>query len=229
MWDDYLPIYFLGCFIAFIIVLIVVVVPLLVMSARTLNRIENRLRKLETERKDGEHDTLNPVFSALQVRLARQRFTDAYRGRLRLEQLLDESPAWLSRAQGSAPSEELSQQMRKVCEALVESECAWKEYVFMIDGNVRVAHRGEQGRQIVTEWEALLESTRGVPVRNFVAPNVGKLERVDAWLNNWIARLMEPARTVVSDVMSGGNTKLLEDELFREVWEDREEWRRPFQ
>lgn len=88
----------------------------------------------------------------------------------------------------------------------------------MVGGNVRVAHRGEQGRQIITEWETLLKSTRGVAARDFVAPNAVKLQRVETWLNNWVARLRQSP--------TDGKTKLLDDELFRDVWEDREHWRR---
>lgn len=203
------------------LVVIVVIVPLLVLSLSMLNRIDNRLQRFEAQPEHGEHDALSPVFSTVQVRLARSRFANAYRGQLRLEQALYESPQWRARSSGTAPSPELAQQMRQVCEALVEAECAWKEYAFMVDGNVRVAHRGEQGRQIITEWETLLKSTRGIAARDFVAPNAVKLKRVDTWLNNWMNRLSEPT--------TEGRTKLLDDELFRDVWEDREQWRRSVQ
>jgi hypothetical protein len=203
-----------------LLVVIVVVVPLLALSLRKLSSIDNRLQRLEVQPEHGEHDSLAPVFSTLQVRRARSRFAAAYRGQLELQETLYESSQWIAREgkkSKTAPSPELLKQMRQICEALVEAECAWKEYVFMVDGNVRAAHQGEPGRKIVSEWETLLKSSRGEASRDVPTPNFVKLHRVEEWLNNWVARMSQPT--------TGGKTELLDDELFRDIWEDRAQWR----
>ena len=138
-----------------------------------------------------------------------------------------ESEAWLSRQDGAELSLGLGKDMREVCEALVEAECSWKEYAFMISGNVLVASRGESGRRIVEGWNTLLKETRGIASIDFVAPNQAKLQRVNEVFENWRARLCGQTVNIRPDGQSG--TQRIGDELFQDVWEDREEWRAPYQ
>jgi hypothetical protein len=182
-----------------------------------LSSIDARLQRLETPPAAAEHDALTPVFSAQHVQRSRVRFDEAFALRNQLEQKLYESPTWKARSDNAAPSPEVHEEMRRVCEAIVESECAWREYEFMVVGNLRVAHRGHQGDHVVREWEALLKSTRGLARRATVSPNREKLERVETWLAGWTARLSgaEVATSVTP-----------ENVLFLEVWEDKEQWRK---
>jgi hypothetical protein len=195
-----------------LIVTALLIVPALLLSTRALNRIDKRLCTLEARLEGHEHNTLTPVFSSLQVRQARSRFTEAYTHRIQTEKTLYGAPAWLGRSERTEPSAELCSELRRVCEALVEAECAWQEYAFMIHGNLRVANQGEQGSKVVSEWEALLDLTRGIAVRDSACPNRSKLQRVETLLNNWIARLG----------LQGTDVEPVRDEFFRDVWEDRE-------
>jgi hypothetical protein len=182
---------------------------------RALCSIDVQLRSPAAPAVSTEHDTLSPVFNPHQVQQARIRSCEAYVDRQRLEHELLKSPMMTGRAGNAAPSPELLEQMRKVCEALVESECAWKEYAFMIEGNIRVALRGERGAQVVQEFKSLCESTRGSANPYHVGPNRDKLARVEAWIAQWSATLAKAEPT----------TRLSHrDVLFREVWEDGAQW-----
>ena len=211
-------------FMATVVTLVIVLT--LFISVLALRRIERRLGETEKSPDGSVHDALHPVFSARHLRLARQRFEYHYKTQLRLEKQLHESEAWLSRQERAELSPGLCKDMRQVCEALVEAECSWKEYVFMISGNVSVANQSESGRSIVEGWNTLLKETRGVASKDFVAPNRVKLQRVDEWFENWRARLGNQTANIGSDGQPG--IQLIGDELFQDVWEDREEWRAPY-
>ena len=156
-----------------------------------LSRIETRLRHLARQLDQGDsssvHDTSHPVFSIRQLRRARQRFEDEHRNQLRLEAELYGSDDWPEHA--SMPSPRLRERLRTVCEAIVQSECAWREYVFMVEGNLSVANGGESRARILEGLRTELKETRGTPVVMTVTPNAAKVRRVDELLANWAARL----------------------------------------
>lgn len=210
------------------ILLLLLIILILFFVLRTLNRIAVKLSQHEKPADDAIHDTLHPVFSARQLRLARQCFEDRHKTLFQLEKQLYGSEAWLNHHKSSDLSLGLRQQLRQVCEALVEVECSWKEYAFMISGNVAVANRGESGRSVIEAFGTLLEETRGIAAENFVAPNHMKLQRVNAWLEDWVVRLGSSPVKVGPDEHINVGIKPIRNELFQEVWEDREEWRTPF-
>jgi len=203
-----------------------VIVVTLFMSVRALRRIEVRLAEIAKPADDSAHDALHPVFSAREIRLARHRFEHHYTTQLRLEKQLYESEPWLTRQEQTELSPHLCKDMRDICEQLVEAESAWKEYAFMVFGNVSAANESESGRSIIERWNNLLKETRGVAARDFVAPNREKLQRVDKWFENWRARLSNQVCTIKPG--EPPNIQPIDDDLFQDVWEEREEWRAPY-
>src|SRR5207249_1562230 len=149
-----------------------------------------------------------------------------YTTQLRLEKQLYESEPWLTRQEQTELSPHLCKDMRDICEQLVDAESAWKEYAFMVFGNVSAANESESGRSIIERWNNLLKETRGVAARDFVAPNREKLQRVDKWFENWRARLSHQVCTIKPG--EPPNIQPIDDDLFQDVWEEREEWRAPY-
>ena len=83
---------------------------------------------------DSIHDAAHPVFSIRQLCRARQRFEVEHKTQLSLEAELYDSDDWHARTKPSGTlSSQLHERLRTVCEALVQSECAWKEYVYMVE------------------------------------------------------------------------------------------------
>ncbi len=197
---------------------------------RQLTKIENRLGAIATKETvdDSLHDTLHPVFSVQHLRKARQRFEESYREQLRLEKGLYESSEWAQKVRNKSPavlSEQLQEHMRRVCEAVVEAECNWKEYAFMIDGNVSVADRGSSGEHVVEAFHKLLKETRGMASADVIAPNRVKLERVNAWFEDWTTRLVQPRSSSTAEARARIKEPTpVADRLFKEAWEDRNEW-----
>src|SRR5438552_7177983 len=132
-------------------------VVLLFMNVKALSRIETQLAEIAKPSDDSAHDALHPVFSTRQVRLARQRFENHYTTQLRLEKQLYDSEAWLKREERTELSPNLCKDMRHICEKIVEAESSWKEYVFMVSGNVSVSNVTESGRSIIERWSNLLK------------------------------------------------------------------------
>ena len=129
------------------IVMTFVIVPTLLVGLKVVHGIERRLREFEIYSDDSVHDTLHPVFSARQLRFARQRFVTHYKTSRILQHGWQEGQEWLSIKKPAVemPSD-LEKNMREICEAIVEAECSWKEYEFMISGNLAVANRGASAR-----------------------------------------------------------------------------------
>lgn len=209
-----------------IILFALAIVPPLFICVQVLRRIDWRLEEAAKYSDGSVHDALHPVFSARQLRLARQRFEDNYKARLQLEKQLRENETLLSHQKGTGLSPELGKYMRNVCEAVVETECSWKEYAFMVSGNVLVANRSESGRSIVEGWNKLLKKTRGIASIDYVAPNQVKLEQVNEVFENWRARLCDQA--VMTHPDGQQDIQRIDDELFQDVWEDRKEWQAPY-
>ena len=138
---------------------------------------------------DSIHDATHPAFSVLQLRRARQRFEIEYRNQLRLEAELYGSNEWHSRSERSALSSQVRERLRTVCEALVQCECAWKEYEWMVEGNRSVATGSESRTTVLQSFRDLLPHTRGTPVAMTAVPNSEKVRRVEEILANWAGRL----------------------------------------
>ena len=99
----------------------------------------------------------------------------------RIYTIVGESNAKLSSALCSA--------IRKAFEELIEAECHWREYEFMIAGNVSVANQQDAGHTIVERWKALLKETRGSAAELDSAPNRRKWQRAQEFSDEWRARL----------------------------------------
>jgi thiamine biosynthesis lipoprotein ApbE len=100
--------------------------------------------------------------------------------------------------------------MRQVCEAIVQAQCSWKEYEFMIGGNVEVGNRGEAGRRVVEAFGTVLKETR-----DFTITVNGMDPRVQALFENWVAGCEQP---------EAGVQPLAQEQLFQEAWEDQAKW-----
>lgn len=179
---------------ALLTIALLVIIAALLVIARQLNRMGRRLSNIEqkVDRSDASsvHDTVHAAFSVGQLRRARFRFETEHRRQLTLETQLYGSADWQGRKeQAGSLSPSLRDSLRTICEAVVQSECAWKEYVFMVEGNLSVANGRESRAGIVQQFRDVLGQTRGTPVVMTVAPNATKVKRVDAMLENWVARL----------------------------------------
>ena len=166
----------------------------LIVIARRLTRMDGRLSGIESmlvaSDASSVHNATHPAFSLAQLRRARVQFETEHRRQLNLESELYENADWQARkteAGGVSPA--LREQLRTVCEAVVQSECAWKEYVFMVEGNLSVTSGRASRADVVRGFSDVLGQTRGTPVALTVAPNAAKVRRVDAILDNWVARL----------------------------------------
>src|SRR5436190_5858118 len=182
----------------------------LFLVANVLTRIEDRIGQLAgTDVPESVHDTLHPVFSVRQLRQTRMRFAHHYKEWARRERALYASQLWITRRERSEPSDDLRAKLREICEALVEAECAWREYAYMVAGNVAAALRGEPPQRVVAGFTALLRETRGSAGATSAVPNALKLQRVKLWQENWVARLR-------GDLGQG-----IAEFFFRDVWEER--------
>jgi hypothetical protein len=173
---------------------------LILLVAAGLFAVVWQLRKLNSQMRaianqignrdaDSVHDVTHPVFSVQQLRRTRQRFEIEYRTRLQLETELYDTSDWRSRSKSADVSLQLLERLRAICEASVQCECAWKEYVWMVEGNLSVAADRESRTAILQGFRDLLARTRGTPVVMTFAPNSEKVRRVEEILTNWTARL----------------------------------------
>lgn len=163
--------------------LLPVVVQLRKLSAQ-LQAIANHVGN----RDDSVHDVTHPVFSVRQLLRVRQGFATEYRRQLQRETELYESTDWRSRRESAGVSSQLRERLQAVCEAVVQCECTWKKYVWMVEGNLAVAAGRESRTAIVQGFHNLLARTSG-SAQLTVTPNAEKVRRVEAILTNWIARL----------------------------------------
>ncbi|MEO7622004.1 MAG: hypothetical protein ABIS30_02965 [Gallionella sp.] len=174
-------------------VLTLLIAAALLAAVWQLRQINVQLRSIANQSgsrdADSIHDATHPAFSVQQLRRARQRFEIEYRNQLRLEAELYESAEWHSRSERSALSSQVRERLRAVCEALVQCECAWKEYEWMVEGNISVAVGSESRTTVLQSFRDLLLHTRGTPVAMTVAPNSEKVRRVEEILANWAGRL----------------------------------------
>ncbi len=165
-----------------------------VVITRSLKLMDRRLSGIERTVVAGDvssvHDTTHPAFSLGQLLRARVKFETEHRRQLNLESELYESADWQGRkTKAGSISPALVERLRAVCEAVVQSECAWKEYLFMVEGNLSVATGRVPRADVVQGFSDILAQTRGIPVKMTVAPNDEKVKRVDAILDNWVSRL----------------------------------------
>lgn len=159
---------------------------------QTYDRLGQLVQQIDNAAAGAVHDALHPAFSLRQLRCARERFMETHKNRLRSEAELYRSAEWLSRRKGSPHPHValgLRERAKEVFQALVESESAWKEYLFMIEGNVSVASRGESRPRVLEAFAQLLQETRGTAVEPALNSNPFKVERVKALLENWVARI----------------------------------------
>lgn len=175
-------------------VIVLLVVAGLFVVARQLRRIDSRIDRLASQignrDSDSIHNAIHPVFSIGQLCQARKRFEIEYKNRLQLETNLYDSNEWRTHSgESAAVSPQLLKHLRTVCEMLVQCECAWKEYVWMVEANLSVAAGRESRTAVLEGFRKLLDQTRGTPVLMTVAPNATKVRRVEEILSDWTARL----------------------------------------
>ena len=178
----------------FLTITLLAVLAGVVVITRSLKRMDRRLSCIERTVVAGDassvHDTTHPAFSRAQLLRARVKFETEHRRQLNLESELYESADWQGqKTNAGAISPALVGRLRAVCEAVVQSECAWKEYLFMVEGNLSVATGRVPRADVVQGFSNTLAQTRGIPVKMTVAPTAEKVKRVDARLDNWVSRL----------------------------------------
>lgn len=166
----------------------------LVVIAHSLKLMDRRLSNIErtvvVDDVSSVHDTNHPVFSVRQLLQACVKFEAEHRRQLNLESELFKSADWQERkTKAGSISPAFVQRLRVICEAVVQSECAWKEYLFMVEGNLSVATGRAHRADVVKGFSEILAQTRGTPVKMTVSPNAEKVKRVDAILDNWVSRL----------------------------------------
>jgi hypothetical protein len=154
-----------------------------------MDRFAQQLGAAIAER-DSIHDTVHPAFSREQVRRARRRFEIQYRNFLQVETELFQRDDWKAKrkGEGSLPTE-LVEKLRSVCEEVVQSECAWKEYVWMIEGNLMVAKDRDSREAVLERFRGLLQETRGSPGAAGTLANPVKVRRVEERLSSWQERM----------------------------------------
>ena len=100
---------------------------------------------------DSIHDAGHPVFSVLQLCRARNRFAVENKALRRLEARLYDEKEWQARVAREAQlSSEGCADLRSICEAIIECECMWKEYLWMVEANHLVTS-GHQSRAMALE------------------------------------------------------------------------------